>query len=110
AKFVNANGGLAGRRVQVDFIDSKLSSDEARNALVQACQQDFAIVGTTALFMNNIEPMTSCADKAGKVTGLPDVPVLQTEIGHQCPPISYPGIVRGPHSPRKGAAANSGPR
>src|SRR5262249_37435132 len=100
----NANGGLAGRRVQVDFIDSKLSSDEARNALVQACQQDFAIVGTTALFMNNIEPMTSCADKAGKVTGLPDVPVLQTEIEHQCSPISYPVIVVGLDCATKDAA------
>jgi substrate-binding family protein len=96
AKFVNDHGGLAGgRKVQVDFIDSKLSSDEARNALVQACQDDFAIVGTTALFMNNIEPMTSCADKAGKATGLPDVPVLQTEIEHQCSPISFPVIVVG---------------
>jgi ABC-type branched-subunit amino acid transport system substrate-binding protein len=104
AKFINANGGLAGRKVQVDFIDSHLSSDEARNALVQACQQDFAIVGTTALFMNNIEPMTSCADKAGKVTGLPDVPVLQTEIEHQCSPISYPVIVVGLDCATKDAA------
>jgi len=96
AKFVNANGGLAGgRKVQVDFIDSKLSADEARNALVRACQEDFAIVGTTALFMNNIEPMTSCVDQAGKATGLPDVPVLQTEIAHQCSPISYAVIVVG---------------
>jgi hypothetical protein len=105
AKFVNANGGLAGgRKVQVDFIDSKLSSDEARNALVQACQQDFAIVGTTALFMNNIQPMTSCVDKAGKATGLPDVPVLQTEIEHQCSPISFPVIVVGLDCATKDAA------
>jgi Periplasmic binding protein len=105
AKFVNANGGLAGgRKVQVDFIDSKLSADEARNALVRACQQDFAIVGTTALFMNNIEPMTSCVDQAGKVTGLPDVPVLQTEIEHQCSPISYAVIVVGLDCATKDAA------
>jgi hypothetical protein len=96
AKFVNANGGVAGgRKVEVDFIDSKLSADEARNALVKACQEDFAIVGTTALFMNNIEPMTSCVDQAGRATGLPDVPVLQTEIAHQCSPISYAVIVVG---------------
>jgi hypothetical protein len=96
AKFVNANGGVAGgRKVEVDFIDSKLSADEARNALVRACQEDFAIVGTTALFMNNIEPMTSCVDQAGRATGLPDVPVLQTEIAHQCSPISYAVIVVG---------------
>jgi hypothetical protein len=105
AKFVNANGGLAGgRKVQVDFIDSKLSADEARNALVRACQEDFAIVGTTALFMNNIEPMTSCVDQAGKATGLPDVPVLQTETAHQCSPISYPVIVVGLDCATKDAA------
>ncbi|HKF91519.1 MAG TPA: ABC transporter substrate-binding protein [Acidimicrobiia bacterium] len=105
AKFVNANGGLAGgRKVQVDFIDSKLSADEARNALVRACQEDFAIVGTTALFMNNIEPMTSCVDQAGKATGLPDVPVLQTEIQHQCSPISFPVIVVGLDCATKDAA------
>jgi ABC-type branched-subunit amino acid transport system substrate-binding protein len=96
AKFINDNGGVAGgRRIQVDFIDSKLSADEARNALVRACQEDFAIVGTTALFMNNIEPMTSCADQAGRVTGLPDVPVLQTEIAHQCSQTSFAVIVVG---------------
>jgi Periplasmic binding protein len=105
AKFVNANGGLAGgRKVQVDFIDSKLSADEARNALVRACQEDFAIVGTTALFMNNIEPMTSCVDQAGKATGLPDVPVLQTETAHQCSPTSYAVIVVGLDCATKDAA------
>jgi ABC-type branched-subunit amino acid transport system substrate-binding protein len=105
AKFINDSGGLAGgRKIQVDFIDSKLSADEARTALVRACQEDFAIVGTSALFMNNIDPMTSCPDQAGKVTGLPDVPVLQTEIAHQCSPISYPVIVVGLDCKTKDAA------
>jgi hypothetical protein len=105
AKFINDSGGLAGgRKVQVDFIDSKLSADEARNALVRACQEDFAIVGTTALFMNNIEPMTTCPDQAGKVTGLPDVPVLQTETSHQCSQVSYPVIVVGLDCATKDAA------
>jgi hypothetical protein len=95
AKFVNAHGGVAGRKVQVDFIDSRLSADEARNALIKACQEDFAIVGTTALFLNNVEPMVGCVDKAGNATGLPDVPVLQTEVGHLCSPVSFPVIVVG---------------
>jgi len=90
AKFINARGGLAGRQVQVDFIDSHLSADEARNALIRACQEDFAIVGTTALFLNDIAPMTGCPDKAGAATGLPDVPLVQTEEAHQCSPVSYP--------------------
>jgi ABC-type branched-subunit amino acid transport system substrate-binding protein len=105
AEFINENGGVAGgRRLQVDFIDSKLSADEARNALVRACQEDFAIVGTTALFMNNIEPMISCPDQAGRVTGLPDVPVLQTEIEHQCSQTSYAIIVGGLDCATKDAA------
>ena len=90
AKFINGRGGLAGRTVQVDFIDSHLSADEARNALIRACQEDFAIVGTTALFLNDIQPMTSCVDKAGAATGLPDVPLVQAEESHQCSPVSYP--------------------
>jgi hypothetical protein len=95
AKYINTHDQLGGRKLVVDFIDSRLSADEAANALRKACQEDFAIVGTTALFMNNIDPMTSCVDNAGKVTGLPDVPVLQTEPTHQCSPVSYPVIVVG---------------
>ena len=30
AKYINANGGIGGRKVQVDFIDSKLNANEAR--------------------------------------------------------------------------------
>src|SRR5262245_49047503 len=50
ATYVNQRGGLAGRRVVVDFIDSHLSNSEARNAMITACSQDFALVGTAALF------------------------------------------------------------
>jgi hypothetical protein len=93
-KYQNGKGGkLAGRNVQVDFIDSKLSADEARNAIIRACQEDFAIVGTTALFLNNVQPLETCVDKAGQAVGLPDIPTLQTEVAHQCSPVSFPVIV-----------------
>ena len=52
AKYINKAGGLAGRKVVVDFIDTKLSPDEARNAVIKACSEDFAMVGTAALFLN----------------------------------------------------------
>jgi Periplasmic binding protein len=92
-KYINGTKGkLAGRNVEVDFIDSKLSADEARNAVIKACQEDFAIVGTSALFFNNVEPLETCVDKAGQVTGLPDVPTLETEVAHQCSPKSFPII------------------
>ncbi|HMF81828.1 MAG TPA: ABC transporter substrate-binding protein [Acidimicrobiia bacterium] len=88
-KYINSHGKLAGRNVQVDFIDSKLSADEARNAVIRACQEDFAIVGTNALFLNNVQPLEQCVDKAGQATGLPDMPTLQAETAHQCSPISF---------------------
>ncbi len=88
-KYINANGGLAGRQVELQFLDSRLSADEARSALIQACEESFAIVGTSALFLNNVDPMVNCVDQAGAPTGLPDVPILQTEANHQCSPVSY---------------------
>jgi hypothetical protein len=90
AKFMNKNGGLAGRKVVIDFIDSKLSADDARNAIIQACEEDFAIVGTSALFLTNVDDMVSCVDKAGKATGIPDIPVVTTEVVQQCSPVSFP--------------------
>ncbi|MGQ0803670.1 MAG: ABC transporter substrate-binding protein [Actinomycetota bacterium] len=93
AEYINEEeGGLAGRQLEVNFIDSHLSGDEARSALIQACQDSFAVVGTTALFLNNIDPAVNCVDMAGAATGLPDVPVLQTETAHQCSPVSFPVI------------------
>ena len=89
AKYINGHGKLAGRNVEVDFIDSHLSADEARNAVIRACQEDFAIVGTSALFLNNVQPLEQCVDKVGQATGLPDVPTLQTEVQHQCSQISF---------------------
>jgi len=50
------------------------------------------MVGTTALFFNNVQPLEQCVDKVGQVTGLPDVPTLQTEVAHQCSQISFPVI------------------
>jgi ABC-type branched-subunit amino acid transport system substrate-binding protein len=91
-KYINKKGGLAGRDLELDFIDSHLSPDEARTALITACEEDFAIVGSSALFLNNVDPMVNCVDQAGVATGLPDVPILQTEFEHQCSPVSFPII------------------
>ena len=95
AKYINGHGKLAGRTVEVDFIDSHLSADEARNAVIKACQEDFAIVGSYALFLNNVEPMEQCVDKAGQAVGLPDVATGQTEVAQQCSQISFAIIASG---------------
>ena len=90
AKYINKSGGLAGRKLVVDFIDSHMSPDDARGAIQQACEEDFALVGTGALFLNSVEDMVNCADKAGEATGIPDIPIVTTEIAQQCSPVSFP--------------------
>lgn len=89
AEYQNDNGGLAGRDVEVNFVDSRLSGDEARNAFIEACESSFALIGTSVLFLNNFDDLTQCTDQAGAATGLPDFPVVVTEVNHQCSPVSY---------------------
>jgi hypothetical protein len=89
AEYVNDNGGLAGRNVEVNFVDSRLSGDEARNAFIQACEDSFALIGTSVLFLQNFDDLTTCTDQAGAATGLPDFPVVVTEVDHQCSPVSF---------------------
>lgn len=90
ARYLNAHGGLAGRKVVVDFIDSHLSANEARNAIITACSRDFALVATSALFLNNVDDMVGCRDARGAATGIPDLPLVETEIAQQCSPVSFP--------------------
>ena len=60
------------------------------SAILQACEDDFALVGTAALFVSSVEDMVGCPDKAGAAVGLPDIPVVATGVPHQCAPVSYP--------------------
>ena len=89
AKVVNKQGGVAGRKVVIDFIDSRLSADEARNAVIKACSDDFAMVGTEALFLNNVDDMEACPDKQGKTTGLPNLPGIALEVAERCSKVAY---------------------
>jgi ABC-type branched-subunit amino acid transport system substrate-binding protein len=88
-KYVNANGGIGGRKVQVDFIDSKLNPNTARDATITGCGQDFALVGTAALLLNDITDITSCKDAAGAATGIPDVAALVTNSAEGCAPTGF---------------------
>ena len=88
-KEINATGGVAGRKLKVDFIDSKVNAATTRNAIITACDQDFAMVGTAAAFLTNVEDETGCKDLAGKATGLPDLASFVTGV-QQCSPVAYP--------------------
>lgn len=88
AKTVNKNGGVAGRKVAIDFIDSKLNPNETRNALIKACTEDFALVGTEALFLNNVDDLVACPNAQGEPIGMPDLPGIATAT-EKCSPIAY---------------------
>jgi hypothetical protein len=88
-RYMNAHGGLAGRKVAVDVLDSHLSADDARNAIIKACSEDFAVVGTAALFLNNMDDAIACKDLAGAATGLPDLASVSTEQVEQCSPVTF---------------------
>lgn len=95
AKYINnscdaKNACLAGRKLVVDVYDSKLNPNDARNALIKACEDDFAMVGTSAVLMASIDDQTNCVDKSGKATGVPDLPFVTTEVFQQCSPITFP--------------------
>jgi ABC-type branched-subunit amino acid transport system substrate-binding protein len=90
AKFVNANGGVAGRQLKVDFIDSKLNPNEVRNAIITACGQDVAMVGTATALFSGLDDLVGCKDKAGVATGLPDIGAIVLGTPQACAPVSFP--------------------
>jgi hypothetical protein len=92
AKYLNSKaggGGIAGRKLAVDFIDSKLNASEARNAVITACGQDLALVGTAALFLSTMDDAVNCKDQAGATVGLPDFGAIVSDI-EGCAPIAFP--------------------
>jgi len=83
-------GGLAGRKVVVDFYDSHLNGNESRNATIQGCQNDYALVGTSALFLTQVDDIVNCADKAGQAVGIPDLSAVTTGVPESCSPMAFP--------------------
>jgi substrate-binding family protein len=90
AAYENAHGGLAGRKINVTGLDTKLGAQLASTAFIQGCQNSFALIGTSVLLTQDFSELASCADKTGAATGLPDFPVVVTEVGQQCSATSYP--------------------
>lgn len=103
AEKVNANGGLACRQVEVKVADSKLTPDDSKNGVATACTNSVAMVGTTALFLQDVSGFASCKDKNGATTGLPDIAVLQTEAAQQCSEFSFATLPTGSSCPYSGS-------
>ena len=67
---VNASGGLAGRQVVVDFCDGQLNPNATTNCVIKACQNDFALVGTSANALEDLSDLDGCKNAQGKAVGL----------------------------------------
>jgi hypothetical protein len=104
--YINATGGLACRKVVVKAADSNLTENDAENAVTTACTDSFSLVGTTALFLDNMKPVEGCKDKAGQPVGIPDLAVIQTFAAEQCSKVSFAALPFGASCPYSG----SGPR
>jgi len=102
ADYINAKGGLACRQVVVKALDSKLSGDDAKNGITTACANSLAMVGTTALFLDDMTAAETCKDKAGAPTGMLDVAVLQTYAQQQCSPVSFAALPSSASCPYSG--------
>lgn len=89
AAHVNARGGIACRRLVVKTWDSKLSPEESKNGLIEACKNALALVGSNALFNPDVSPMVNCPDKAGQPTGVPDIAALANDLNQQCSPVTF---------------------
>jgi hypothetical protein len=73
AAMLNAHGGLAGRKVVVDFCDAKLDPNATTNCVIKACQNDFAMVGTAANALTDLGDLDTCKNAAGQPAGIPNL-------------------------------------
>jgi hypothetical protein len=106
ARYVNASCPtkdrcLAGRKLVVDSYDSGIDPTKTRNAEIQACGNDFAMVGTSAFRLESVTDMRDCKDHAGKTIGIPDIPFFAGPVVQQCSDESFPVLPIGLHCATK---------
>ena len=82
--FINAQGGLACRDVEVLEWDSQINPVETTNGYLEACENALAMVGSTALFVLNTEALNTCDDAEGNAIGIPDFVERAVEAPHGC--------------------------
>jgi len=89
AQWANDNGGVGCRQVKVLEWDSKMDPTEAKNGLINGCQNALALVGDNALFNPDTSTLTNCPDKAGQPVGLPNFVGLANDANESCQPTTW---------------------
>ena len=87
--YVNANGGLACRQIELIEHDSQIRPDLTTNGFLIACEEALALVGSTALFVTDVTALNSCEDGEGNEIGIPDIPERVVESSHACSPNAF---------------------
>jgi hypothetical protein len=75
AAVVNKNGGVAGRKIVVDFCDGKLDANATTSCVIKACQNDFSIVSEVDV-LTDVSDIDQCKDKKGQATGIPNQAII----------------------------------
>ena len=88
AKEVNAAGGLDGRQVSVDFCDGQLNPNATTTCVIKACQNDFALVGTSANALVDLSDIDGCKNAAGKAIGIANLATFAF-VPEVCDPDTY---------------------
>ncbi len=85
-------GGIAGRKLKVNFIDTKLNAEATKTAMQEACEKNFALVGTTIVFVSSMDPIIKCNDLAGDATGIPDIAGISVDPSQQRSPMTFSAL------------------
>ncbi|WP_419919949.1 ABC transporter substrate-binding protein [Candidatus Poriferisocius sp.] len=86
---LNSEGGLACRQIEVIEHDSAINATETTNGFLIACEDAFALVGTTSLFALETTDLQNCPDASGNEIGVPDFAYITTEPPHQCSVVTF---------------------
>jgi ABC-type branched-subunit amino acid transport system substrate-binding protein len=89
AEYINANGGIGCRQLEVRSWDSKIDATEAKNGQIDACANAVALVGSNALANADVSAMTGCKDLAGQPTGIPNMAALVQTPEEMCSPMTF---------------------
>ncbi len=83
AAMVNAEGGILGRELEVMYLDSKVDAGATRNAVLEACDKAFALVGNMSAFENG-------GAKAVDDCGIPDMSAITVTPERHNADMAYP--------------------
>ncbi len=88
AAYINSTGGICGRQVVPDLLDSKTDSGGNRAAMEQACANDFAVAGSVSAFDDG-------SAQPGQACGIPDITGVSTNRAKYSATNTFPAYPSG---------------